>query len=304
MKLGFVSAVMADYSFEEVVDYASKQGFDCVEMACWPTGKAERRYAGVTHINVDELDEKKVSYIQNYCQNRHIHISALAYYPNPLDSDVSIRTATIAHLEKVIKASHKLGINMVTTFIGRDPKKTLEENMALFKEVWKPLIDLAQSLQVKIAIENCPMLFTDDEWPGGKNLATTPAIWRRMFSEIPSPYFGLNFDPSHFVWQRMDYIKPIYEFSDRIFHVHFKDIKLSYPKLDDVGIMATPLQYMSPKLPGLGDVDWGKFVSALTDIFYEGNACIEVEDKSFEKTPEDILKSIELSYRYMRQFVI
>lgn len=304
MKLGFVSAVMAGYTFEEVIDFASQQGFNCVEMACWPQGKAERRYAGVAHIDVDTLDDEKITYIQNYCAQRNVAISSLAYYPNTMDGDLEKRSAVINHLKKVILASHRLGIDMVTTFVGRVTDKNVDENIKIFKEVWEAIVELAEENHVKIAIENCPMLFTNDEWPGGQNLATTPTIWRELFSIIKSDYLGLNFDPSHFVWQQMDYIKPIYEFHEKIFHVHFKDIKILKDRLDDVGIMATPLSYMVPKLPGLGDVNWGKFVSALTDIGYDGYACIEVEDKAFEKTPDDILNSIKLSNRYMRQFVI
>jgi len=304
LKLGFVSAVMAGYTFEEVIDFASQQGFNCVEMACWPQGKAERRYAGVAHIDVDTLDDEKITYIQNYCAQRNVAISSLAYYPNTMDGDLEKRSAVINHLKKVILASHRLGIDMVTTFVGRVTDKNVDENIKIFKEVWEAIVELAEENHVKIAIENCPMLFTNDEWPGGQNLATTPTIWRELFSIIKSDYLGLNFDPSHFVWQQMDYIKPIYEFHEKIFHVHFKDIKILKDRLDDVGIMATPLSYMVPKLPGLGDVNWGKFVSALTDIGYDGYACIEVEDKAFEKTPDDILNSIKLSNRYMRQFVI
>ena len=176
--------------------------------------------------------------------------------------------------------------------------------MELFGEIWPGLIRFAEEHKVKVAIENCPMLFDETQWPGGQNLATTPKIWRRMFEMIPSDYFGLNYDPSHFVWQMMDYLKPMYEFKDKIFHVHYKDIKLYRDKLEDVGTMAYPLQYMAPKLPGLGDVDWAKYVSALNDIGYKGYTCIEVEDKSFEDTHEDVIKSLVLSERYMRQFVI
>lgn len=107
----------------------------------------------------------------------------------------------------------------------------------------------------------------------------------------------------HFVWQQIDYIKPIYEFKDKIFHVHYKDIKVFWDKLADVGVMATPLEYMSPKIPGLGDVDWGKYVSALTDIGFEGCSVIEIEDKSFEKDIEDAKRAIRLSARYLRNFI-
>jgi sugar phosphate isomerase/epimerase len=304
MKLGFVSAILADLTFEQVIDYAAENGFSCVEMMCWPVGKAERRYAGVTHIDVAEMNEEKALYINSYAKSKGVAISALGYYPNPLDPDLEKREVYVEHIKKIIKAAGILGINTITTFIGRDKNKNVEENLQIFKEVWTPIVKLAEKNNVRIAIENCPMLFTYDEWPGGLNLATTPSIWKRMFELIPSPNLGLNYDPSHFVWQQIDYVKPIYEFKDRIFHVHFKDIKVYKDKLDQVGIMATPLQYISPKLPGLGDVDWGKYVSALTDIRYTGPACIEVEDKAFEDSLESVKKSIIISRNYMRQFLV
>ena len=304
MKLGFVSAILDTYSFEEVIDFASSHGFECVEMACWPGGKAERRYAGVSHINVDDMSEENIAYIKDYCAKKNVEISSLAFYPNTMDEDLEKRNANIEHLKKVIIASHKLGVGMVTTFIGRMQTKNVDENIEEFKKVWPPIIKFAEENDVKVAIENCPMLFGYDQWPGGQNLFTTPAIWRKCFEIIPSKNFGLNYDPSHFVWQMIDYIKPIYEFKDRIFHVHYKDIKVYRDKLNDCGIMATPLSFMSPKLPGLGDVDWGKYVSALTDIGYEGYTCLEIEDKAFEGSKERVEASLDLAKRYIEQFVI
>lgn len=304
MKLGLVSAILDWMNFEEMIDTISSLGYECVEAACWPNGKAERRYAGVSHIDVDTLDDEKAAYILNYCKEKKVEISALAYYPNTMDGNIEKRTASIAHLKKVILASEKLGIGMVTSFIGRDQTKNTEDNMILFGEIWPDIIKFAKEHRVKIAIENCPMLFGADQWPGGQNLASTPKLWREMFEKIPSDYFGLNYDPSHFVWQMMDYIKPLYEFKDKIFHVHYKDIKLFKDRLNDVGTMAYPLDYMAPKLPGLGDVDWGSYVSALNDIGYKGYTCIEVEDKSFEDCHEDVIKSLVLSRRYIGQFVI
>ncbi len=304
MKLGLVSAILGDLSFEEMIDFLAENGFQCVEVACWPKGKAARRYAGVTHINVDELTDEKVAYIKKYVADRGIEISSLAYYPNTMDPDPEKRAVFVEHLKKVIVASAKLGVNMVTTFVGRVPDKTVAQNLEIVKEVWPPIVKLAEEQGVKIAIENCPMLFTDDEWPGGQNIMTSPANWRKVFEILDSPNFGINYDPSHFIWQQIDYIRPIYEFKDKIFHVHYKDIKIYPEKLADVGIMATPLQYMSPKLPGLGDVDWGKYVSALTDIGFDGCTCIEVEDKAFEGSLEDMKKSVILSKRYLEQYVI
>lgn len=304
MKLGFVSAILDGWSFEETVEVAAQMGYRCVEVACWPRGKAERRYAGVSHIDVEDLSDETAAAIRETCIRQGVEISSLAYYPNPMDADLEKREASLAHLKKVITASAKLGVNMVTTFIGRDQNKTVEENLDLFRTLWPPVIRYAEEQGVRVAIENCPMLFGREQWPGGQNLATTPRIWREMFAAIPSECFGLNYDPSHFVWQMVDYIRPLYEFKDRIFHVHFKDIKLYPDKLDEVGIMAYPLEYMSPKLPGLGDVDWGRYVSALTDIGYDGYACVEVEDRAFEGSREKILDSLRISQRYMSQFVI
>ncbi len=306
MKLGFVSAIMEDYSFEEMIDFASAKGFECVEVASWPMGKAERRYAGVTHVDAEKAleDDAYANHIKDYCKEKNVEISSLAFYPNTMDGDLEKRNAAVEHLKNVIKASAKLGIGMVTTFIGRDQTKTVEENLELVKEVWPPIIKLAEELNVKLAIENCPMLFGPDQWPGGQNLMTTPVIWRKVFEILPSKNLGINYDPSHFVWQMIDYIKPIYEFADKIFHVHYKDIKLYKNKLEECGVMAYPLDFMSPKLPGLGDVDWGKYVSALTDIRFDGYTCIEIEDKAFEGSKEKVEKSLILSKRYLEQFVI
>lgn len=304
MKLGIVSAILDGYTFEETIDTVASLGFTCAEMACWPGGKAERRYAGVTHIDVNELNDKRIEQIKNLCKEKNVTISSLAYYPNPMDGDPAKRGEAVEHLKKLIPASRKLGIGMVTTFIGRDQTLSVEDNLKLVGEIWPPIIALAEKEGVRIGIENCPMLFGRDQWPGGQNLMTTPAIWRKVFEMLPSPNLGLNYDPSHFIWQMMDYIQPLYDFSDKVFHVHFKDVKIHPDKLNAVGIMAYPLDFMSPKLPGLGDVDWGKFISALTDIGYDGFACIEMEDRAFEGSREKITDSLKLSKRYLEQFVI
>ena len=304
MKLGIVSAIYDGYTFEEMIDSASKNGYECVEVACWPQGKAERRYAGVSHIDVDNTSKDYIDYVKNYCKERNIEISSLAFYPNTLDGDLEKRKANVEHLKKVINMSALMGVNMVTTFIGRDQTKSVEENLELVKEVWTDIIRFAEEKGVKVAIENCPMLFGRDQWPGGQNLFTTPKLWREIFKILNSNNLGINYDPSHFIWQQIDYIKPLYEFKEKVFHVHFKDIKVYKDRLDNVGIMAYPLEYMSPKLPGLGDVDWGKYVSALTDIGYDSFACVEVEDKAFESCRERIIDSVKLSAKYMEQFVI
>jgi sugar phosphate isomerase/epimerase len=303
MKLGFVSAILAELSLEEVVAFASAEGFSCVELMCWPKGRAERRYAGVTHVDVEGFDQAAAERAGGIMQQSGVAISGLGYYPNPLAPDRSEAAVYVEHLKKVILAAELLGVEVVNTFVGRDWNRSVDENWPRFREVWPPLVKFAEEHGRRIAIENCPMLFTDDEWPGGKNLAHCPAVWRRMFEEIPSPSFGLNYDPSHLVWQQIDYTQPLYEFAERIFHVHAKDARVNRRQLDDVGVLATPLKWHTPKLPGLGDVDWGKFISALTDIGYQGPVCIEVEDRAFEGDLESRKRALRQSRDFLSQYV-
>jgi sugar phosphate isomerase/epimerase len=303
MKLGFVSAILPDLSLREVAHFASEAGFTCVELMCWPVSKAERRYAGVTHVDVTNFTRGQADEIREILDEAGVELSGLGYYPNPLAPDRDEAQKYIKHLQKVIRAAPLLGCNRVNTFIGRDWTKSVDDNWPQFRKVWKPLIALAEQQGVKIGIENCPMSFTRDEWPGGKNLATSPAIWRRMFEDIPSPSFGLNFDPSHFVWQQMDYLKPLREFKDRLFHVHAKDVRIDRDRLDNVGILATPNEYHVPKLPGLGEVDWGRFFSVLGDVGYDGPVCVEVEDRAFEGSLQLRQAALHQSATYLRNFV-
>ena len=303
MKLGFVTAILPDLNLDEVLEFAKAEGFESIEVMCWPRGKAERRYAGVTHIDAAALTKDDAARINDKTAAAGVAISGLGYYPNPLAPDRAEAQVYIDHIRRVIEAASLLGVGVVNSFIGRDWTKSVEANWPCFLEVWKPLIAFAADKGVKIAIENCPMLFTKDEWPGGKNLATSPVIWRRMFEDIPSANFGLNFDPSHFAWQRMDYLKAIREFSSRVFHVHAKDARVDYDRLAEVGILAHPLQFHTPKLPGMGDIDWGKFFSVLTDTGYDGSVAIEVEDRAFEGSLERRKASLRQSAAYLRPFV-
>jgi len=303
IRLGIQSAILGDLSFDEVINFASDNGFACVEMMCWPPGQSNRKYAGVTHIDVTKLDENEISGINKKLKEKNVSVSGLGYYPNPLDPDKEMSDFCINHILKVIDAAAKLDIGIVNTFIGADPGKHDDANFEKFKEVWPPIIRYAEERNVKVGIENCPMFFTLDEWPSGKNLAHSPAIWRKMFDAIPSPNFGLNYDPSHLVWQMMDYVRPIHEFRHRLFHIHIKDARVLWDRINEVGILTPPNQYHLPKLPGLGDINWGKFFSALYEVGYKGDACIEVEDKSFEGSLETRKLSLIQSKNFLRQFI-
>jgi sugar phosphate isomerase/epimerase len=303
MQLGFVSAILPEYDLEQVFAVASQCGYECVEVMCWPPGKAERRYAGTTHIDVTKLSDERIGEIQSLCRRYDVAISSLGYYPNPLSPDEDESQLAAEHLIQLIDASSKLGIGRVTTFVGRDWTKTVDANWPRFESVWGPIIQAADQADVRIGIENCPMLFTDNEWPGGKNLATSPAIWRRMFETFPSEHFGLNYDPSHPVFMHMDYLTPMRAFADRLVHIHAKDVRVDQAMLDQVGVFANPNEWHTPKLPGLGQVDWGQFFSILTDTGYSGPVCVEVEDRAFEGSIENRIRALKQSHDYLRMFL-
>jgi sugar phosphate isomerase/epimerase len=300
MKLGFVSAILGDLSLDEVLGFAARTGYSSVEVMCWPPGKSDRRYSGVTHLDATNLE---ISAIKELIARHGVAISGLGYYPNPLSGDREEAEVAVSHLHRLIDAASELGIPLVNSFIGRDPALSVEANWPRFVETWRPIIDHADQKDIKIGIENCPMLFTADEWPGGKNLATTPAIWRKMFEAIPSPHFGLNLDPSHLIWQQIDYIAPLFEFRDRIFHIHAKDARIDKKALDDHGVLSYPKLWHTPKLPGLGDIRWGAFLGALAEVGYDGHVAVEVEDRAFEGSLEKRQEALVISGRHLIQFM-
>ncbi len=299
MQLGFVSAILPDLTLDEVFAFASDEGFACIELMCWPPGAADRRYAGVTHLDVTNITDDLIAKVHGLVHQTGVQISGLGYYPNPLHPDVLHRESVSAHLKKVIAAAPRFGVHVVNTFIGRDWQKSVRDNWPLFEQVWPDLAAHAKHAGVRIGIENCPMLFTLDEWPGGANLATTPSIWTTMFEKVPT--LGLNFDPSHLIWQHIDVARCIRDFGNHFVHVHAKDTRIDADGIYRQGNMG--LGWHTPKLPGLGDVNWGAFFSALTDTGYQGAVCIEVEDRAFEGSLAARIRALRQSKRYLEQFV-
>ena len=301
MQLGFVSAIFWDLKLDEVLRFAAGEGYDCVEAMCWPPGGPDRKYGGVAHINVVDFTQSAADDVSALCGKHKVQLSGLGYYPNILSGNEDEAAVATEHLKNVIRAAPLLGLKNVNTFIGNDHRQPLEYNFVRFQEVWPDLVRLAEDCDVRLGIENCPMLFSKDEWPGGKNLARTPAIWRRMFEAIPSKHFGLNYDPSHFVLQLMDYVKPIFEFKDKLFHIHAKDFKIERDRLDDLGILA--MGWGTPKIPGLGDIDWGRWISALTDVGFQGSVCVEVEDEAFMHDRSSRERSLRVSRNVLRPLI-
>jgi sugar phosphate isomerase/epimerase len=284
MKLGLMTAAFPDLTLEQVAEWSAGNGYEMLEVACWPSGRDERRrYAGVCHIDVEALD---VDVVHETLARHGLEISSLAYYPNNLDPDPGEREAANAHLQRVIDAAQALGVGIVGTFVGRDQWKSVPDSFEQFRAVWPRLVEYAGEREVRIAIENCPMIFSYDEWPGGVNLASTPAAWDEMFSIVDSASFGLNLDPSHLVWLQIDYERAVRDYAEKIFHVHAKDMEIDRDGLYRNGTISLGMGWQVPRLPGLGEVRWDRYLAALYRAGYDYVVSVEHEDRSFEGTEE------------------
>jgi sugar phosphate isomerase/epimerase len=302
VKLGLLTAAFPDLTLEQVAEWAAGERFQALEIACWPAGGGERRrYAGVTHIDAENFDPDAVHKVMT----RHgLTISSLAYYPNNLHPDDSHREEVNGHLRKVIDAAQRLGVEVVGTFVGNDKDRPLPENLERFREIWPPLVDYAAERGVKVAIENCPMIFSYDEWPGGNNLAWSPAIWDEMFAAIPAENFGLNIDPSHLVWLMIDYERAVYDYRERIFHAHAKDLEVRPDGLYRHGTFSGGIGWQVPRLPGLGEVNWNRFVAALYAVGYDHVLSIEHEDRRFEGDEELVKRGFLLARDVLKPYVV
>jgi sugar phosphate isomerase/epimerase len=303
MKLGFFTAALPDNTLEQAAKWGAETGFQAIEIACWPLEKATRRYAGVTHIDVAALDKAKAKEIRAMLDNYGLQVSSLAYYPNPLHPEAEHREKVIGHLKKVIEGAALLEVPVVGTFIGKDKNKTVPQNLEDYARIWPPIVKFAKEHGAKIAIENCPMIFSYDEWPGGNNLASTPAIWRKMWEIIPDDNFGLNLDPSHLILQMIDYERVIREFGAKLFHVHAKDLHIDREGLYNNGVLSMGMGWQVPRLPGLGDMDWSKFFAALTAARYDYVVSIEHEDRVFEGDEELVKRGFYLSRDILKPFI-
>jgi sugar phosphate isomerase/epimerase len=302
VKLGLLTAAFPDQTLEQVAQWAQENGFEALEIACWPSsGSEHRRYAGVAHIDVHDFNPRTVLKVLD---RYGLAISSLAYYPNNLDPDKEARQAANDHLRKVVEAAQRLQVETVGTFVGRDQHLSVKENLEDFKLVWPPLVKFAREHDVRIAIENCPMIFSEDEWPGGRNLAYSPALWRQMFEIIPDENFGLNFDPSHLVWQMIDHNRAVREFASRIFHVHAKDMEIDRDGLYEQGVMSAGVGWQVPRLPGLGEVRWDRFLSALYAIGYDWVVSVEHEDHDFEGDLELVQRGFVLARNALKPLIV
>ena len=303
MKLGFLTAPFPETPLNEVADWAAANDFQVLEIACWPRSSGPtRRYAGTSHIDVANLSDGQAQEIVAELKGKGLDISGLGFYPNPLHPDAQVRRAAIDHIKKVIEAARKMGVPFMNTFMGGDPRKNLDENWADALKIWPEIVKHAQDNGVKVTIENCPMIFSNDEWPGGNNIAWSPYIWRRILEQWGGTV-GLNYDPSHLVWLMIDQGRFIREFGPHILHFQAKDVQIDRDGLYERGAMSEGIGWQIPRLPGLGDADWGEIFSNLYRVGYDGACIIEHEDRRFEGTDALVKRGFLLAHNILRPYI-
>ena len=303
MQLGILTAPFPDTPLAGVADWAASVGFQGLEIACWPRSSGPtRRYAGTSHVDVVGLSDSEARELPAALAAKNIAISALAYYPNPLHPDAGHRDEVAAHLKQVITAASRMGVGLVNTFLGGNAAASVEDNWTEAQKVWPEIIAHARDSGVRLAFENCPMIFSQDEWPGGHNIAYAPRIWRRIF-EAWGGDVGMNYDPSHLVWQMIDQDRFIREFGPHMLHVHAKDLMIDRDGLYEHGIMSVGIGWQIPRMPGLGEVDWSRFFSGLYRVGYDGPVIIEHEDRQFEGSDDKVKRGFLLARDVLQPFV-
>ncbi len=303
MKLVFLTAPFPDTPIDDVADWAASNGFESLEIACWPRASGTtRRYAGTSHIDVADLSESRASEIRGAIEARGLTISGLGFYPNPLHPEPETRRAAIDHLRLVIAAAGRMGVPFANTFMGGDQARSQHENRDEALREWPDIVRFAQDHGVRITIENCPMIFSRSEWPAGHNIAYNPYIWRRIIEQWGGSV-GLNYDPSHLVWLMIDQPRFIREFGPHILHVQAKDVMIDRDGLYERGTLSGGIGWQIPRLPGLGEAEWGPIFSTLYQVGYDGDIIIEHEDRGFEKTDELIKRGFLLARDVLRPWI-
>ncbi|WP_099221694.1 sugar phosphate isomerase/epimerase family protein [Listeria costaricensis] len=301
MKLGFLSNGLVG-TLEEKMAFARAAGFKAIEVACWPVGAAKGADLDVTNFSP--------GYWRRLSEELGVEMTALAYYDNMLHPDLTTRAANQAHLLKVIDAAALLDIPLVGTYIGKNPFVSIQENFALFEEIFHKIVHYAKRKNVKIMIENCPMTsWSPDGLP--MTISYTPELWEEMFRRIDDTNFGLNFDPSHLVWQQIDYLACIARFSDRIMHVHAKDLQVNRSLVATAGIYGQKLHradyrnlgWYTPKIPGRGEIDWPAVLSLLKQLDYCGMISVEYGDDLLSGSAEKVKQGMRYVHNYLAPMI-
>lgn len=303
MKIGFLTACLPNVPLTDLVPWASRHGFQTLELAAWPA-KSARDYQG-RQLDAASLTKKEAESIKELFTRHSMSISALAYYDNNLDRNPKKRKYYHNHLRNVIRAATLLDVDLVGTFVGAREDRLSTANMKEIGKEMRKIVRYAEDRGVRIMIENCPM----DGWqrfnlPG--NLAFSPELWEALFHEVPSKSFGLNFDPSHLYWLGIDYLRAAKEFAPKILHAHAKDCELLPDGVYRYGLFGRQVNpepwksgWWRYRMPGLGKIDWAEFVNTLKSAGYDNVLSIEHEDPEWEGTEAKVKMGLQKGREYL-----
>ena len=307
MYIGYLTGCLGGLPLKEKAKWASEQGFKSLELSCWPRTNS-RDYSG-SEIDVANFTKAEAEEIKSYFKEYGLTISSIAYYDNNLDRDLEKRKFINNHFKKCVDAAVLIGVSEVGTFVGRNIDKSIEENFDEFEVVFKDLVGYAEERNIQVVIENCPMTGWQVKGLQG-TISFTPELWKEMFKRVPNKNFGLNYDPSHLHAMLIDYLTPIKEFKDRIFHVHAKDTEVFEDKLRTYGVFDKQLNvshedfgYWRYRMPGLGQINWEGLIVELKGIGYEGVISIEHEDPLYEGSEEKVKAGLKLGIEYLGKLI-
>lgn len=305
MKLGFLTACLPQVSLEAIAEWAAAHDYDALEVATWPsTGSRDFE---ASHIDVANLTESDAEKTKALFDKHGLEISSLAYYENNLHPDEARRGEIADHVRANIDAAALLGVPYVGTFIGRDPSRSVKENLELGGRVLPPLVEYAGERGVKIIVENCVMEgWHPDGYPG--NLAYSPELWEWMFSLG----FYLNYDPSHLMWLGIDPVEALKPYVDKIPHAQAKDAQLNPRARNQYGFFGKSFTRDDPwdtgwwryRVPGLGDVDWKAIVDTLYEGGFAGVLSVEHEDPVWGGDEEKVKQGLIVAHRTLRPLIV
>ncbi len=303
MKLGLLTACLPGESLEDVAGWAGSHGYAALEVAAWPDRPGRDWEA--SHLDVESFAATDAERVGSILDRHGLTLSAVAYYENNLHQDVAVREATHEHLRRCIDAAQLLGVGLVGTFVGRDISRTVTENLRLAEQVLPPLVEYAGARDVRLVIENCPMEgWHPDGYPA--NLAYSPELW----DWLADLGLWLNYDPSHLVWLGIDPVAALEAHADRVLHVQAKDIEVHAAARNQYGIFGRAVDrdpwasgWWRYRIPGLGEVDWPRVVSALRDAAYDGVVSVEHEDPVWSGDPDRVREGLAIAERTLAPLV-
>lgn len=263
MKLGY----LCNYSADEA-QRAARLGFQSLET-----------HATSLIPSLDEPGNLKgiAARVSEVLAQNNIVITAISTYANPLLAEPA---QTLKRYRAIFKLANLLGVGVVTSMAGNLPDRPLKEGMERFGKVFTPIAKAATDAGLRIAFENWPGMGGDIPWHS-VNLAWSPRNWTEMFTRVDSAALGLEFDPSHLVWQGIDHILALKAFKHKVYHTHAKDTEILHDNLRREGVLGIHHGCWRYRIPGYGQINWAEFIAALVEIGYDGGMAIEHEDPVF-----------------------